>query len=182
MNAAKWIAAAVLLAAALPGTAQEKEGVALTVYNGGYGVVREVRSLDIAADGRVQFQDVAREIDATTVHFKSLTDPAAKLLEQNYQYDLVSADKLLQKYIDQPIEVVTGPETYSGTLLSFDGAQIVLQEDGGPGDGPAGRQRPRHPLQGPARGPAHPAHAGVAGGTRASRASTWPRWLTRPAG
>ncbi|MCJ7543761.1 MAG: DUF4139 domain-containing protein [Phycisphaerae bacterium] len=134
MNAAstKWIAVVACLAAAVwPAAGQETEGVAVTVYNGGFAVVREVRSLDIAAGGRVQFQDVAREIDATTVHFKSLTDPAAKLLEQNYQYDLVSADKLLQKYIDMPIEVVCGETTYSGTLLSFDAQQLVLQRQEG---------------------------------------------------
>ena len=50
---------------------KEKEGVALTVYNGGYGVVREIRELDIGADGLVKFKDVASAIDATTVHFKS---------------------------------------------------------------------------------------------------------------
>jgi len=111
--------------------ADEKEGVALTVYNGGYGVVRELRQLDIGMDGRVQFTDVAAAIDATTVHFKSLTDPAAKLLEQNYQYDLVSADKLLRKYIDQPIEVVCPGKTYDGTLLSFDRGQLVLKEEAG---------------------------------------------------
>ena len=131
MNATKWIAVAVLLALALPVCAEETEGVAVTVYNGGFAVVREIRGLDIAADGRVQFQDVAREIDATTVHFKSLTDPAAKLLEQNYQYDLVSADKLLQKYVDLPIEVTCEGQTYSGTLLSFDGSQLVIQEKEG---------------------------------------------------
>ncbi len=131
MNPRELIAVAVLLAAAVPAGAEEAEGVALTVYNGGFAVVREVRSLDIAADGRVQFQDVAREIDATTVHFTSLTDPAAKLLEQNYQYDLVSADKLLQKYIDSPIEVVTDQQTYTGTLLSFDARQLVLQRPEG---------------------------------------------------
>ena len=111
--------------------AQEKEGVALTVYNGGYGVVREIRELDIGADGMVKFKDVASAIDATTVHFKSLTDPAAKLMEQNYQYDLVSADKLLKKYLDREITVVCKGKGYTGKLLSFDPAQIVLQEAGG---------------------------------------------------
>ena len=111
--------------------AADQEGVALTVYNGGYGVVRETRSLDIDKDGRVKFKDVASAIDATTVFFKSLTDPTAKLLEQNYQYDLVSADKLLGKYIDKPIEIVCTGKTYGGRLLSYDGAQIMLMEDGG---------------------------------------------------
>ena len=135
MNAKHWIALGLMAGLALPaGTdAQEKEGVAVTVYNGGYGVVREVRKLTIGADGKVMFKDVASAIDATTVHFKSLTDASAKLLEQNYQYDLVSANKLLHKYIDRPIEVVCADKnTYAGTLLSYDNAQLVLQrKDGG---------------------------------------------------
>ena len=128
----------VVCSLALPALAQDKEGVSLTVYNGGYGVVREVRTLDIGADGLVQFRDVAQQIDATTVHFKSLTDPAAKLLEQNYQFDLVNADKLLQKYIDSELEVIAGgkgdkaePAHYPGTLMSFDAGQIVLKEKDG---------------------------------------------------
>jgi hypothetical protein len=131
-----WAAAmAAVCLLACPAGAQpaaaDQEGVALTVYNGGYGVVRETRSLDIDKGGLVKFKDVAAAIDATTVFFKSLTDPSAKLLEQNYQYDLVSADKLLGKYIDKPIEIVCTGKTYGGRLLSYDGAQIVLKEDGG---------------------------------------------------
>ncbi len=135
MNATKRILTIRLLAAmAIPAFAQvpEEGGVALTVYNGGYAVVREVRSLSIDADGEVRFRDVPTNIDPTTVHFKSFTQPGAKLLEQNYQYDLVSASKLLQKYIDRDIEVFTEDKRYAGTLLSFDGAQLVLQDaDGG---------------------------------------------------
>ena len=71
------------------------------------------------------------------MHFKSLTDPDAKLLEQNYQFNLVNADKLLQKYIDKEINIVAGAKTdkeparYTGTLLSFDAGQIVLKEKEG---------------------------------------------------
>ena len=111
--------------------AADQEAVALTVYNGGYGVVRETRQLEIDKNGQVQFKDVASAIDATTVFFKSLTDPSAKLMEQNYQYDLVSADKLLRKYIDKPIEVICAGKSYAGTLLSYDPAQIVLKEEAG---------------------------------------------------
>jgi len=111
--------------------AADKEGVSCTIYNGGYGVVREIRNLAIDKSGLVKFKDVASRIDATTVHFKSITDPKAKLLEQNYQYDLVSADKLLKKYIDRKIQVVCEGKTYSGGLLSFDTRQIVLREASG---------------------------------------------------
>ena len=112
------------------GTAPDKEGVSLTVYNQNFAVVKEVRNLNL--DGQtatVQFRDVAKLIDPTSVHFKSLTDPeGTSVLEQNYEFDLVSADKLLDKYIDKKIGVVTKEGTrYAGTLLSFDAQQLVLQ-------------------------------------------------------
>ena len=129
----------IVLALTVPALAQQKpaeakEGVALTVYNGNYAVIREVRKIDIK-DGVVYFKDVAQQIDPTTVHFKSLTDPKAVLLEQNYQFDLVSPDKMLQKYLDKPIEVIAGSgdkqAVYAGTLMSFDSNQLVLKEKDG---------------------------------------------------
>jgi len=135
MNAKHWIIIVLATIAAAVGPVaaadKDKEGVSCTIYNGGYGVVREIRNLDINKTGLVKFKDVAARIDATTVHFRSITDPKAKLLEQNYQYDLVSADKLLKKYIDRKIEVVCEGKTYSGALLSFDTRQIVLREASG---------------------------------------------------
>jgi len=129
------LAGALLAAAARAGPAPAaapapEEGVSLTVYNQNFGVVKEVRTL--ARDGKmatVQFRDVAKQIDPTSVHFKSLTDPAGTVvLEQNYEFDLVSADKLLDKYIDKKIAVVTKQgQKYDGTLLSFDPQQLVLQ-------------------------------------------------------
>lgn len=120
--------ASASLAPILASAADQKAGVALTIYNQNFGVVRETRELDIT-DGTVRFQDVAKQIDPTSVHFSSLTDPSAKVLEQNYEYDLVSADKLLEKYIDREITVKTvGGAVYSGKLQSFDPSQIVLAQ------------------------------------------------------
>lgn len=144
----------LLMAAAGAWGAGGDEGVSLTVYNNNFGVVREVRRVEIgeaspvlgglkiilkgtAADAAVdvavdvKFADVAARIDPTTVHFRSLTDPDAQLLEQNYQYDLVSADKLLRKYVDRPIEVVCEDVTYKGVLLSFDARQLILKSEAG---------------------------------------------------
>jgi hypothetical protein len=53
----------------------------------------------------VQVPDIPATIDATSLHFASLTDPAAvRVLEQNYQYDLVSQAKLLEKYLGKTVE------------------------------------------------------------------------------
>jgi hypothetical protein len=117
-----------------PVAAQDKPGVTVTVYNQGYAVVKDDREIDIPkAESVVKFSDVAQHIDPTSVYFKSLTDPdGTTVLEQNYEYDLVSADKLLHKYIDKPIKVFTktgGNPEYDGTLLSYDGSQLVIKGD-----------------------------------------------------
>src|SRR5690606_31840720 len=69
----------------------------------GYAMVRQERPVELERGrSEVRFTDVAALIDPTTVTFTSLTDPAARVLEQNFQFDLVSTDKLLLKFIDQP--------------------------------------------------------------------------------
>src|SRR5437660_8076726 len=79
-----------------------KPGVRLTVYNDNFALVKDRRELpDELKKGLnvVRFTDVAATLDPTSVHFRSLTDPDATVAEQDYEFDLVNADKLLQKYI-----------------------------------------------------------------------------------
>ncbi len=102
----------------------------------GYAVVRQQREINFTrGSNNVRFSDVAAYIDPTTVMFESLTDPAGtRVVEQNFQFDLVSQDKVLQKYIDQTIKVdqVRGNavESFSGTLLSTAGGMILKRDDG----------------------------------------------------
>lgn len=113
--------------------------VELTVYNQNLGLVKEQRTIQLKKGmNEVNFVDVASQIDATSVHFKSLTAPnEAMVLEQNFEYDLVSRDKLLQKYIDKEIEIVrhlgvSGEkvETLKGTLLSTrDGLTVKVGDN-----------------------------------------------------
>ncbi|HUU09763.1 MAG TPA: DUF4139 domain-containing protein [Phycisphaerae bacterium] len=150
----RWLAVAAVLSAGVAAWAAEappKEGVSLTVYNGvepqhvaaepflerpdedlgqNFAVVKEVRTLKLPEKvSTIQFRDVAKHIDPTSVHFRSLTDPeGTTVLEQNYEFDLVGADKLLDKYIDAEISVTTQQgKRYEGTLLSFDAQQLIIQ-------------------------------------------------------
>jgi len=110
-----------------PLSAQE---VSLTVYNQNRALVREIRTLSIpSGKSNVTFADVAAQIDPTSVHFKSLTSPdKLAILEQNYEYDLISASKLMQKYVDRQIRLVMEKgEVFEGKLLSSSGSDIVLQ-------------------------------------------------------
>lgn len=102
----------------------------------GYAVVRVDRDLELPKGrSQVKFTDVAALIDPTTVAFTSLTDPAGtRVLEQNFQFDLVSTQKLLSRYVDRRVSVEApqgdGVAVIEGTLLSsWDG--LVLRGDDG---------------------------------------------------
>lgn len=113
--------------------AAEGEGVELAVYNQDLALVKDVRSLTLTQGlNEVRFTDVAAQIDPTSVHFRSLTDPEGTVvLEQNYEYDIVGSSKLLQKYVDREISLVTEDgQRYVGTLLSGDQDVILQSADG----------------------------------------------------
>ncbi|MEJ2324817.1 MAG: DUF4139 domain-containing protein, partial [Nitrospirota bacterium] len=80
--------------------AEEQSGVALTVYNVNLGLVKDQRTITLGrGEGELSFMDVASRIVPTSVHIKSLTDPGdLQVLEQYYEYDLLSPQKLLDKY------------------------------------------------------------------------------------
>ncbi|MBU0507522.1 DUF4139 domain-containing protein [bacterium] len=122
----------VVIALALTGVALAKTGVSLTVYNDNLALVRDVREMEfLKGTGEVLFRDVSGQIDGTSVHFKA---PGVELLEQNFDYDLVSPEKLLQKYVDRQIEIVTEKgDIASGTLLvsGLSGGQIIIRQSDG---------------------------------------------------
>ncbi len=102
----------------------------------GYALVRDRRELELPnGTGEVRFSDVATRIDPTTVSFASITDPDdTRVIEQNYQFDLVDGAKLLQRYIGETIRVdqIRGEkvESVSGKLLSATGGLILMQPNG----------------------------------------------------
>jgi hypothetical protein len=112
----------------------EREGVALTIYNQGTGLVQDRRLFTFAPGlNQLNFTDVAAQIDPTSVQFRSITDPqGTTVLEQNYAYDLVNSMALLGRYIDERIEVRANSGTlYAGILLSGQGGDIILRADDG---------------------------------------------------
>jgi len=111
-------------ATAVSVTREVQKDVAVTIYNGNLGLVKDVRETRLpGGTTEVQFQDVAALIDPTSVHLKSLTDPAGlKILEQNYEYDLLSSQKLMEKYVGKRVRLYQADGTYhDATLLSTAG-------------------------------------------------------------
>ncbi len=122
-----------MLAATL---ASPPEAVDLTIYNGGFGLVRENRTINLRQGTQeIAISDVAEMIEANSVLVKSLTDPNGfSVLEQNYQFDLISPIAVLNKAVGKKITFVrTLPdgrkEHLTGTLVSAP-TQIVSGRDG----------------------------------------------------
>jgi hypothetical protein len=106
--------------------------VALTIYNGNFGLVKQTRSLEFPEGiGEVRFDDVAARIDPTSVHINPRST-GISILEQNYQFDLVSTQKIMQKFLGRGISIVTkGGDLHRGELLSFDGKYVILRTSSG---------------------------------------------------
>jgi len=88
--------------------AGDRTAVDLTIYNQNLSLIREERIIKLVKGmSRVVLPDIPATIDGTSLHFISLLDPAAvRVLEQNYQYDLVHQAKLLEKYVGKEVEFV----------------------------------------------------------------------------
>jgi hypothetical protein len=119
----------VLCAASVIASAAEVGGVddvALTVYNQNLALVKETRAFSFASGlNFLTLTGVPSAIDTTSVHFKPLAG-AVTLLEQNYDYDLVSRTKLLQKYIGATVTVIDdNGERTRGTLLSVSDGIVI---------------------------------------------------------
>jgi hypothetical protein len=142
----------VLLAAllALPASAQPtpptvvsqpeaQEGVSLTVYNGGFAVVREVRPLSLQRGfNLVRWEGVAAQIDPTSLAIQSLSAPGAlSVREQNYQYHLIGTQSVLDASVGQRVRLrrwngePNGYEYVEGTLISQPGQGRVVRLDDG---------------------------------------------------
>ena len=139
------LAAALVGLLAVPATAQspvvsspeDREAVSLTVYNGGFAVVREVRPLMVQRGVTVlRFEGVPQQIDPTSLALKSLTNPGGlSVLEQNYQYNLIGTNSVLDAAVGQRVRIIRelGERTVvdEGTLISQPNQGRIIRTDDG---------------------------------------------------
>ena len=111
-------------------TGNAQGDVAVTIYNNGQSLVQDDRQLGVAAGrNRIEFPDVSARIRPETV---TLSGPGIGIVEQNFDFDLLTPDKLMDKAVGQSITLVrtnpaTGAErTERAKVLAANGG-IVLQ-------------------------------------------------------
>jgi hypothetical protein len=130
--------AVTIYSSAQPGTLNPQTfksgGEGMTVP--GYALVREEREFALKAGRNVlRISDVPALIDPTTVSFASLTDPkGTSVVEQSFEFDLTSTQKLLSRYLDREITVEQsrgqGVDAFTGTLVGTQGGLTLRNPDG----------------------------------------------------
>jgi hypothetical protein len=111
---------------------EDQTSVALTIYNVGLGLVKDQRQIKLSNGiTDLRFMDVAAQIIPPSVHMRSLINPESlRVLEQNYEYDLLSPEKLLDKYVGKEVQLYTKnafterEEVVTALLLSNNGQPI----------------------------------------------------------
>ncbi len=97
-------------------TLEDQKGVAVTIYNVNLGLVKDHREIKLPLGIReLRFMDVASKIIPTSVYIRSLIDPKSlQILEQNYEYDLLNPQKLLDKYVGKEVKLYYKNPTQRG--------------------------------------------------------------------
>ncbi|HEV2178454.1 MAG TPA: DUF4139 domain-containing protein [Terriglobia bacterium] len=144
------LAGAVFMALFMVGGARAQQGrtstesdqkqVAVTVYNSNIALVRDVRRVDLpSGEVNLRFMDIAAKVNPATVHIVSQTAPKElTVLEQDYEYDLLNPQKLLNKYVGKEVTLVrrrwenmsTKEEEVQATLLADNDNQPVWKVGG----------------------------------------------------
>ena len=110
--------------------------VSVTIYNNDLALIKDRKEVKLKKGlQKIEVDNIAMYIDPSSVlpKFSSHNDKI-KINEQNFDYDLISTDKLLQQYIGKDIEIQRNlqnskKEVISGTLLAVNGGMVVQSKD-----------------------------------------------------
>ncbi len=118
-------------------TAKNQEDIAITIYNDSLALIRDSRKVILDRDfNLLAWRDVSTKIRPESALLRNLTATSKlQLLEQNFDFDLLTPAKLLEKYLGKEITVIrtnsaTGNETNeSATVLSTNDGIILKFSD-----------------------------------------------------
>jgi hypothetical protein len=112
----------------------DQQGVAVTIYNQSLALVRDERRVAFRTGfNSVAFRDVSGQINAATALLRSVSSPGSlSVIEQNFNYDLLTPQKLLDKYVGKYVTVIhtnvaTGKETREQARVLSTNDGVVLQ-------------------------------------------------------
>ena len=114
-------------------TINDQQSVAVTIYNNNLALVKDVRKVKLNAGSQnLAIRDVSAQMRAETALLRSLSNPGSfTTLEQNFDFDLLTPEKLLEKYVGKAVSIIktnpaTGEEkTEQATVLSVNNGVVL---------------------------------------------------------
>lgn len=118
-------------------TATDQHSVAVTIYNDNLALVKDARRVRLARDiNRLAWREVSAQMRPETAQLRNLSSPVGfRLLEQNFDFDLLTPQKLLEKYAGREVSVIrthptTGAESReTATVLATNGGVVLKFSD-----------------------------------------------------
>jgi len=119
--------------------ATDRQEIDVTVYNQNLALVRDVRSADLPeGEFLLEFQDVPAQIEPRSLLVESSGRTSLYIMEQNYEFDLMSQGKILEKYVGKELSwIQEDGERIQGHLLGISagpvfevGEEIVFEVPG----------------------------------------------------
>ena len=115
-------------------TLQDQQEVAVTIYNEDLALVKDQRQVTLAkGENTLAFREVSALMRPETALLRSLTQPKGfSVVEQNFDFDLLTPQKLLEKYVGQRVQVIrvhpqTGAESAEDALVLAANNGVVLK-------------------------------------------------------
>jgi hypothetical protein len=115
-------------------TLADQQEVAVTIYNGDMALVKDLRRVPLATGpGTLAFRDVSARMRPETAQLRSISAPGSvEVLEQNFDFDVLTPQKLLEKNVGRSVQVVrtnpaTGQETTESAQVLAANQGVVLQ-------------------------------------------------------
>ncbi len=121
----------------LRSTLQDQQQVAVTIYNGDLALIKDRRRVELpAGESLLALREVSGGMMAETALLRELDGKGGlQVVEQNFDYDLLTPQKLLEKYVGQTVQVVrvhpqSGAETLEpATVLAANGGVVLRMGD-----------------------------------------------------
>jgi hypothetical protein len=109
-------------------SAKDRTSLGITIYNSNFALVRETRRVNLPTGAvRLNFEGVPGSIEASTVYLRPVG--GVDVLDQSYEYDLLNAQRLLEKYVGKEMTLVFR-EMQGGTTHYNEVKAILLSTNG----------------------------------------------------
>lgn len=115
-------------------TLQDQQQVTVTIYNDDLALIKDSRRVALnAGDNALSWRDVSARMRPETALLRNLAEPEKlRLLEQNFDFDLLTPQKLIEKYVGRKVQVIktnpaTGAETAEEATVLAANEGVVVQ-------------------------------------------------------